>query len=149
MKPLLQTIMRFTKIALPVLLLSACALTAAQQSTLDALATAAVAVDIQKGTSDPTQWTARAKKIKTIATQLEAVNAATAQSLPAVLAALTPIIAAAGLNPIDIAIANALVADFQVLLTNQLGANPTAAQVQTSVSGVLNAIIAATAVYGA
>lgn len=130
-------------------LLSACALTPAQQSTLDALATAAVAVDIQKGTSDPTQWTTRAKKIKTIAIQLETVNAATAQSLPAVLAVLTPIIAAAGLNPIDIAIANALVADFQVLLTNQLGANPTAAQVQTSVSGVLNAIIAATAVYGA
>lgn len=129
--------------------LTGCALTPTQASQLNTLAAAAVQVNVLRAGNDPAQWTARAKKIKAIALELQTVNSAVAQSLPAVLAALTPIIAAAGLSPIDLAIANALVMDLQTLTNNQLGPNPTVNQVQTTVEGVLSAIIAACGAYGA
>lgn len=119
------------------------------QTTVNSVAIAAVAVEVQRGSSNPADWTAKAKKIKAIAVQLQAADNAVLQSLPAVVAALTPLIAASGLPPADLVLIQAVIANLGTLVSSQLGANPTAAQVQSTIGGVLTAVIGACAAYGA
>ena len=126
-----------------------CVTTAAQRSTLAVITDAAVIAVVQKGNPPAATETARAAKIKQIAVELQAVNTATAQNLPAVIQAVAPLIAAAGLNPAEAILAQQLVAALSAQLQAQLGANPQAAQVQTTVGVLLDDVIAACAAYGA
>lgn len=130
-------------------LVTGCVTTAAQQSALAAISDAAVIAVVQRGSPTVAEQTARAAKIKTIAVQLQAVNNATVQSLPAVIAAVTPLIAAAGLNPAETILAEQLVAALSAQLQAQLGPNPQSAKVQTTVAALLADVIAACAAYGA
>jgi len=131
------------------LLLQGCVTTLAQRSTLAAITDAAVIAVVQKGNPPAATETARAAKIKQIAVELQEVNKATAQSLPAVIQAVTPLIASAGLNPAETILAQQLVAALSAQLQAQLGANPKAAEVQTTVGVLLDDVIAACAAYGA
>src|SRR6185437_5767128 len=109
-----------------------CVTTQAQRATLTAITDAAVIAVVQRGSPPVAEQQARAAKIKQIATELQAVNNATVQSLPAVIAAVTPLIASAGLNPAEAILAQQLVSALSLQLQAQLGANPKAAEVQTT-----------------
>ena len=129
--------------------LTGCVTTQAEQMGLATISDAAVVAVVQKGNPPPAVMRARAEKIKQIALQAQAMNKAGLHALPVVIAAAQPLLASAGLTPAELILANQLVQALSLQLQAQLGANPNLAQVQTTVSVLLNDVIAACAAYGA
>lgn len=128
--------------------LGACALTPTQESTAAVLINAAVATTVQHGSQDPGTWTLRATKIKAIAVQLKTLDSGAIADLPALTAALRPLIAAAGLNPADVVLANLLISSLDTLITQYVSTHQNATT-QTAIQLVLNDVISACGAYGA
>jgi len=128
--------------------LGGCATTAAQVSTVAILTDVAVARAVENGSPNAATQTARAVKIKAIATQLQALATGAAVSLPQIVSALTPLLAAAGLGGEDVLIAQALVSALEAVIA-QYTANGANANTQTTIQLVLSDVIAACGAYGA
>ncbi len=119
--------------------------TSNQKIATTVLIDAAVGVAVQKGSSDPAVWAARANQISSIAKQLQALDNGSAATLPALSAALQPLLAKANLGPADQLIANILITSLsQLIETNVDNINTTTQQV---IQQVLSDVIAASSVY--
>lgn len=127
--------------------LSACSTTptAQQQIATTVLVDAAVGVAIQNGTSDRSVWASRANQIVSIATALQTVAKDSTATLPALSAALQPLLAKSNLGPADQLAANALISTLGQLIQQNLGnVNTTTQQV---IQQVLNDVITAASIY--
>jgi hypothetical protein len=115
--------------------------TANQQIAVTVVVDAAVGIAVQNGTNDAREWSQRASRIVSIATQLQALDSGQTATLPAVVSALQPLLVKAKLGPADQLAANALiVALSQIIQQNVNNINVNTQQViQQILSDVINA----------
>lgn len=119
--------------------------TGQQQVATTVLIDAAVGVAVQNGTSDQTVWVSRANQIVSIATQLKTLDNGTTATLPALSAALQPLLAKANLGPADQLAANVLITALGQIIQQNIGnVNVTTQQV---IQQVLDDVISAASVY--
>lgn len=119
--------------------------TSQQQIGTTVLIDAAVGVAVQNGTSDASVWSARAVQITSIAKQLQALDTGATATLPALSAALQPLLAKANLGPADQLAANVLITALgQIIQQNVGNVNTTTQQV---IQQVLSDVISAASVY--
>jgi len=113
--------------------------TSNQQLSLVILVDAAVGITVQNGSKDPAAWAERAAKVLSIARQLQAIEQGQIATLPALTAALAPLIAQAQLAPAEQLAANTLIAALaQVIQQNAGNVNlPTQATIQLILSNVI------------
>lgn len=119
--------------------------TQAQQTTATIVISAAVAVAVQNGAQNPAVWASRAKQIQTIAKQLQGVAVGDTATLPALTAALQPMLAKLALAPPDQLAANALIAALSQII--QQNANKLDANASQIIARVLDDVIVAASVY--
>jgi len=118
--------------------------TPTQQLGLDALTSAAVSITVQRDSSDPAVWAKRARLILSVAHQLEPLATDEAVSVPALAAAVGPLLDQAKLAPAERIAANTLVTALATVIdANTNPDNPTAA----TVAAVLASAIRAASVY--
>lgn len=118
---------------------------AQQQIATTVLIDTAVGVAVQNGTTDHAVWVSRANQIVSIATELQIVANDSKATLPALTAALQPLLARANLGPADQLAANALIATLGQLIDQNIGnVNTTTQQV---IQQVLKDVITAASVY--
>lgn len=131
--------MLLSALCLVLCVLNGCSTTpnANQQAGITVLVDVAVATAVQNG--------ARADQILSIAKQLKALDAGAVADLPAITAALGPLIAKAALPPAEALAANVLIAALSQVIQQNLGNTslPTSAAIQL----VLDDIISAASVY--
>jgi len=119
--------------------------TAQQEIAETVLVDAAVGVAIQNGTSDQSVWASRATQIVSIATELQLVASDSKATLPALSAALQPLLVKANLPPADQLAANMLIASLGQLIQQNIGNVNTTTQ--QAIQKVLSDVIAAASVY--
>jgi hypothetical protein len=118
--------------------------TPTQQLGLDALTSAAVSITVQRDSSDPAVWAKRARLILSVAHQLEPLATDEAVSVPALAAAVGPLLDQAKLAPAERIAANTLVTALATVIdANTNPDNPAAA----TVAAVLASAIRAASVY--
>lgn len=93
--------------------------TQTQETTAMVVINAAVGVTVQKGTSDQSIWAERATRIVSVAKQLQGLNSDDISTLPALSAALAPLIDKLDLPPPDRIAANLLVASLSQIVDQQ------------------------------
>ena len=121
--------------------------TQTEQTATAAAVTVATGIAIQQKDTDPQVWQKRAKEIKLIALELQAVNNAGNATLATLAADLQPQIAKLG--PADVLAVNALVATLQPVLNQQIANNPKVGNTQVAVANIITAVLTACAAYGA
>lgn len=118
--------------------------TANERVGINAAVAAAVAITVQRGTSDPAVWATRAGLIVSVANAVKPLATDDAVSLPAIASAVGPLLDKAQLAPGERIAANQLViALSQVIEANTDAASPVA----VSIADVLNAAIENARVY--
>lgn len=118
--------------------------TPTQQLGLDALTSVAVSITVQRDSADPAVWAKRARLILSVAHQLEPLATDEAVSVPALAAAVGPLLDQAKLAPAERIAANTLVnALATVIDANTNPDSPAAA----TVAAVLASAIRAASVY--
>lgn len=118
--------------------------TEAQQTGITVIVDAGVGYVVQKDSKDPAVWSERATKIISIAHQLQALDSGTISTVPMIMDALRPMLAAANLGPAEMIAANALVASLSQLI--QQNVDPKSVKLVT-VQTVLRNVIDAAGVY--
>ncbi len=116
---------------------------AAHQTGLTVLVSAAVAVTVQRDTQDPDVWAKRAAQIRDMARQLQALEQGTVATLPALTTALEPLIARANLSPGERLAANSLTLALAQLVQNRRAGTTEEASIRL----VLQTVIDAASVY--
>lgn len=119
--------------------------TANQQLGLAVLVDAAVGIAVQNGSQDPAVWAERAAKVLSIAKQLQAIDQGEVATLPALTAALGPLIDQAKLAPAERLAANALITALAQVI--QQNANNASLPTQAAIQIVLADVIMAASVY--
>ena len=104
----------------------------------------AVAVHIQRESKDPAIWTQRAAQILDVAKQLQSLESGTVATLPALTAALTPLIARANLSPGERLAANSLTLALAQLI--EANRRPGSTE-EASIRLVLQTVVDAAGVY--
>lgn len=118
--------------------------TPTQQVGLDALTAAAVAITVQRETSDPAVWAKRARLIVSVAHELEPLATADAVSVPALAAAVGPLLDKANLAPGERVAANSLVLALATVIDANTNPDTPAA---ATVAAVLDSAVKAASVY--
>lgn len=142
----LATLVGLLVTGVTLLSLSACATkpTPTQQVGLDALTAAAVAITVQRDTSDPAVWSKRAALIVSVASQVRPLATDETVSVPALAAAVGPLLDQAKLAPGERVAANTLVTALATVIeANTSPDSPTAA----TVAAVLDSAVKAASVY--
>lgn len=142
----LATLVGLLVTGLAILSLQGCATkpTPTQTVGLDALTAAAVAITVQRDTSDPDVWAKRARLIVSVAAQLKPLATDEAVSVPALAAAVGPLLDRAKLAPGERIAANTLVASLATVIdANTAPDTPAAA----TVAVVLDSAVKAASVY--
>jgi hypothetical protein len=98
--------------------------------------------------SDPTTEKVKAGQIKSIATQVLALDQGQSVAIAAIEAAVTAKLATMNLPPPDMLAAQLLMATLATLVQNQLNAGAASPTAQVAIAQVLNDVITATAAYG-
>lgn len=118
--------------------------TPTQQIGLDALTSAAVSITVQRDSSDPAVWAKRARLILAVVRQVEPLATDEAVSVPALAAAVGPLLDQAKLAPAERIAANSLVTALATVIdANTSPDTPTAA----TVAAVLASAVRAASVY--
>lgn len=117
---------------------------AVQQTGITVLVSAAVAVTVQKGTQNPEIWAKRAGTILSVAKQLQGLEQGTVATLPALTAALQPLIDKANLSPGERLEANTLTLALAQLI--EANRRPDRDE-QASIKLVLQTVVQAASVY--
>lgn len=116
----------------------------AQQVGLDALTSAAVAITVQGNSSDPAVWAKRARLILSVAHEIEPLATDEAVSVPALAAAVGPLLDKAKLDPAERIAANTLLTALATVIDANTNPDSPAA---ATVAAVLASAIKAASVY--
>lgn len=120
--------------------------TPTQAIGIDAGVQAAVAIAVQNGTSDPAVWAKRARLILSVIEQVRPLASGEAVSVPALAAAVGPVLDKAKLQPAERIAANGLVSALALVIdANVNPSNPTA----VTVVAALDSAAKAASVYAA
>jgi len=118
--------------------------TPTQQLGLDALTSAAVSITVQSNSNDPAVWAKRARLIVSVAHQLEPLATDETVSVPALAAAVGPLLDKADLAPAERIAANTLVTALATVIDANTNPDTPAA---ATVAAVLASAIRAASVY--
>lgn len=115
-----------------------------QQTGVTVLVSAAVAVHVQRGSQDAAVWAKRAGQILDVAKQLQSLEQGTVATLPALVAALGPLIERANLSPGERLAANSLTLALAQLI--EANRRPGSTE-EASIRLVLQTVVDAASVY--